>query len=158
MKHADYLHNVTLQRWQNLLSCVGVAEPWLYDTFVDVNPIAAPGSGESEYPNDYMPIMLASAFFDSESVPGPDGKQMSANYIRAMLEELLNPPRIRNDNGRKYTLPLLIGGSPLYDPQAPGWFRVRYKDSLPTRPKDDKKGIPQANVNAGRIDKNLSKQ
>ena len=68
MQGADYLHNMTLQRWQNLLKCVGLEGPdhWLYDTFLDVNPIAAPGSGESEYPNDYFPIMLASAFFDSE--------------------------------------------------------------------------------------------
>ncbi len=148
MRHADYLHNVTLQRWQNLLSCVGVSESdhWLYDTFVDVNPIAAPGSGESEYPNDYFPIMLSSAFFDSDCVPGPDGKPLSANYIRSMLEELLNPPRIKEDKSRNYTLPLLVGGSPLYDPQAPGWFRVRYKEFLPTKPEHDKHGIPQANV------------
>ena len=146
MRDADYLHNVTLQRWQNLLNCVDVSDHWLYDTFVDVNPIAAPGSGESEYPNDYFPIMLSSAFFDSDSVPGPDGKRISANYIRSMLEELLNPPRIREDKSRKYTLPLLVGGSPLYDPQAPGWFRVRYKDALPTKPEHDKHGIPQANV------------
>lgn len=133
MQSADYLHNMTLQRWQNLLKCVGLEGPehWLYDTFLDVNPIAAPGSGESEYPNDYFPIMLASTFFDDE--------KGNRNYIRSMLDILLNP---EHNDDNPFTLPLLVGGSPLYDPQAPGWFRVRYKEHMPK----DAHGIPQANV------------
>ncbi|WP_332914169.1 hypothetical protein [Algoriphagus boritolerans] len=56
---------MTMQRWGRMLTAAGVPddEVDLYKTFIDVNPVAAPGSGESEYPNDYMPIMMASAFF-----------------------------------------------------------------------------------------------
>lgn len=131
MQHADYLKNVTLQRWQRLLGCVGIQDPRLYYNILDVNPIAAPGSGQSEYPNDYFPIMLASVFFDNEKT--------KSSYIRSMLELALNPP---HNAANPHTLPLLVGGSPLYDPQAPGWFRVRYKNQMPK----DKSGIPQANV------------
>lgn len=133
MQNLDYLHNMTLQRWQRLLKGVGLpeAEHWLYDSFLDVNPVAAPGSGQSEYNNDYFPVMMASAFFDAPSV--------GRGYIRAMLEALLDPP---HNAMNPYTLPLLIGGSPLYDPQAPAWFRVRFKDQMPK----DGNGIPQAKV------------
>ncbi|MEN8131607.1 MAG: hypothetical protein ABFS45_15725, partial [Pseudomonadota bacterium] len=55
MQNLDYLHNMTLERWQRLLKAVGLpeSEHSLYDTILDVNPIAAPGSGQSEYNNDY---------------------------------------------------------------------------------------------------------
>jgi hypothetical protein len=129
MENADYLHNQTLFRWQMLLQCNGIspANSGNYNTFVDINPIAAPGSGQSEYPNDYLPIMMAS-FYDQ-----------NPSCIRNMLDLLLNPP---HSDGYAYTLPLLIGGSPDYDPQAPGWFRVRYKDQLP----QNAHGVPQAVV------------
>jgi hypothetical protein len=130
-RSADYLNNNTLKRWKQLLICVGVNEPERYHAILDVNPIAAPGSGESEYPNDYFPIGLTSQFFDNE----PAG----LNYVPAMLELMLNPPA---NAANPYTLPLLICGSPLYDPQAPGWFRTRYKDQLPK----DKHGSPVADV------------
>lgn len=148
MVGADYLHNMTLERWQRLLACNDLTgdEHWRYDTFVDVNPIAAPGSGQSEYPNDYFPIMMASACFDAD--PGMPG----GSYIRSMLDLLLNPP---STAGRKYTLPMLIGGSDSYDPQAPGWFRVRYKDAMPqdhTKLPPGSPGIPQARIlQAGEI-------
>ncbi|HLF63520.1 MAG TPA: hypothetical protein VI603_07200 [Saprospiraceae bacterium] len=124
---------ITMNRWEQLLIAAGIprSDVNFFKTFIDVNPIAAPGSGESEYPNDYLPIMMASGFFDG----GPD-----RDYIRAMLELYLTPPGWPED--RKYTLPLLICGSPLYDPQAPGWFRVAYTDILPT----DDHGVPQVNV------------
>jgi phospholipase C len=124
MRNLDYLHNKTLERWQRLLDAVGIpeSEHSLYNNIVDVNPIAAPGSGQSEYNNDYFPIMMASSFFDAPS--------LNRNYIRAMLDSLLNPP---HNEGNPYTLPLLIGGSPLYDPQAPGWFRVAFKDQMPKK-------------------------
>ena len=63
--------------------------------------------------------MMASVFFDNE----PDG----CDYIRSALDVTLNPP---HNEGNPYTLPLLVAGSPLYYPQAPGWFRVRYKDQV----------------------------
>jgi hypothetical protein len=124
---------MTMKRWSTLLTVAGIppAEISRYKTFIDVNPIAAPGSGESEYPNDYFPIMMASGFFHGSP---------ERDYIRAMLELYLEPPGWPEDC--PYTLPLLICGSPLYDPQAPGWFRVTYTDILP----QDKDGIPQVNV------------
>lgn len=124
---------MTMNRWERILTSAGIPknEVDFFKTFIDVNPIAAPGSGESEYPVDYFPIMMASAFFD-----GPNDR----DYIRSMLELYLTPPDWPKE--RKYTLPLLICGSPLYDPQAPGWFRVSYTDILPKN-KDD---IPQVNV------------
>lgn len=135
LQQATFLHVMTMNRWNTILGAVGVPDDELsyYRTILDVNPIAAPGSGQSEYPNDYFPIMMASAFFD-----GPRDRA----YIKSMMELYLNPPGRRS---RKYTVPLLVCGSPLYDPQAPGWFRVAYKDQLPT--KDNKKrGIVEVNV------------
>lgn len=124
---------ITMNRWEQVLMCAGIpkTEVNFYKTFIDVNPIAAPGSGESEYPNDYMPIMMASGFFD-----GPSDR----DYIKSMLELYLTPPGWPED--RKYTLPLLICGSPLYDPQAPGWFRAAYTNILP----QDDAGIPRVDV------------
>lgn len=124
---------MTMQRWGRVLTSAGVKpkDTKYYKTFIDVNPIAAPGSGESEYPNDYLPIMMASGFFD-----GPTER----DYIRSMMELYLTPPDHPKD--ARYTLPLIICGSPLYDPQAPGWFRTAYTDILPK----DKKGIPTVDV------------
>ncbi|WP_411766481.1 hypothetical protein [Winogradskyella sp. A3E31] len=130
---ATFNNAMTMNRWERILKSAGVLPDDVdyYKTFIDVNPIAAPGSGESEYPNDYFPIMMASAFFD-----GPKDR----DYIKSMLELYLTPPGWEEDN--KYTLPLLICGSPLYDPQAPGWFRTAYTDILP----QDANKIPQVNV------------
>ncbi|MFN0189994.1 MAG: hypothetical protein ACKVQV_14940 [Bacteroidia bacterium] len=124
---------MTMNRWERLLVAVGIPKQDVgyFKTFIDVNPIAAPGSGESEYPNDFFPIMMASGFFD-----GPSER----DYIRSMLELYLSPPHLAEDS--KYTLPLLICGSPLYDPQAPGWFRVTFTDILPK----DKNDIPTVDV------------
>ncbi|MCX6214759.1 hypothetical protein [Spirosoma sp.] len=124
---------ITFRRWEQLLQCAGIpdSEVSFFKTFMEVSPIAAPGSGESEYPNDYFPIMMASGFFDG----GPD-----RNYIRSMLDLYLNPPGLPKNS--KYTLPLLVCGSPLYDPQSPGWFRVAYKGIMP----QDEHGVPQVNV------------
>lgn len=130
-RSADYLHNATLRRWAQLLRSVGIDEPQRYHAILDVNPIAAPGSGESEYPNEYFPINLTSLFFDDE--------RRGHTYVRSMLELMLNPPA---NAASPTTLPLLVCGSPLYDPQAPGWFRTRYKDQLPR----DKHGSPRADV------------
>ncbi len=138
LKEADYLHNNTLERWKRLLKSVGLPEQdqSLYYNILDVNPIAAPGSGQAEYNNDYFPIMMASVYFDSD--------EGGRDYIRSMLETLLNPD---THTSTTYTLPLLVAGSPLYDPQAPGWFRVRYKDQLPQKPvRGLSTGIPQMKV------------
>ena len=132
LKEADYLHNNTLIRWQRLLERIGVPDVNLYHAILDVNPIAAPGSGESEYPNDFFPINLTSLFFDNDAE--------GLDYVRSMLELTLDPPA---NAASPQTLPLLVCGSPLYDPQAPGWFRTRYKDQLP---KDPEIGTPTVNV------------
>jgi hypothetical protein len=130
-RSANYLNNNTLHRWAQVLQCAGVGQPRLYHSILDVNPIAAPGSGQSEYENDYFPINLSSLFFDND--------EHGLTYIRSMLALMLDPP----DNAdNPLTLPLLVCGSPLYDPQASGWFRVRYKDQLPK----DKHGSPTADV------------
>jgi len=143
-RQADYFRNNTLERWKLLLRCVGISDPTLYHAILDVNPIAAPGSGESEYANDYFPINLTSMFFDNEA--------NGLTYLPAMLELMLNPPSTQDS---KYTLPLLVCGSPLYDPQAAGWFRTRYKAQMPLT-----LGVPSADVlQAGlvRISANSSK-
>jgi hypothetical protein len=130
-RHADYLDNNTLRRWAQLLTSVGVTAPSLYHSIVDVNPIAAPGSGESEYQNDYFTVSLTSQFYDD------DARKLT--YVRSMLDLALNPAWNANN---PYTLPLLVCGSPLYDPQAAAWFRVRYKDQLPV----DENGTPTVDV------------
>lgn len=132
LKAADYLSNNTLIRWRRLLDRIGVPDPNLFHAIFDVNPIAAPGSGESEYPNDFLPINLTSLFFDNDAE--------GLDYVRSGLELILDP--LANENCPQ-TLPLLVCGSPLYDPQAPGWFRTRYKDQLP---KDPNTGSPTVNV------------
>jgi hypothetical protein len=129
-KSADYLSNNTLRRWTQLLACVGMDSPDLYKAILDVNPIAAQGSGESEYENDYFPISLTSQFFDNDA--------QGLTFVRSMLELMLNPRYTRDDPS---TLPLLVCGSPLYDPQAPGWFRTRYKEQLP-----NDHGVPTVKV------------
>lgn len=127
LRSADYLHNMTLERWRRLLAAAGFGpeELYRYCTTLDVNPIAAPGSGQSEYANDYFPTLLTSAFFDDDDA--------STSYVRTMLSFLLDRPDAPSE---KYTLPLLVCGSPLYDPQAASWFRVRFKDQLFTPGQD----------------------
>ena len=131
-RNADYFNNNTLRRWAQLLECVGISSPTLYHSILDVNPIAAPGSGQSEYPNDYFPINLSSVFFDNND--------HESSYLRSMLELTLNPA---SNSAKPYTLPLLVCGSPLYDPQAAGWFRVRYKGQIKSF---DKYGMPAVDV------------
>ncbi|MEL6565102.1 MAG: hypothetical protein AAFQ59_11730 [Pseudomonadota bacterium] len=132
LQQATFLDCMTARRWNTILHAVGIPTDEIsrYRTIVDVNPIAAPGAGQSEYPNDYFPIMMASAFFDG----APE-----RNYIRRMLDHYVNGPEARGD---RFTLPLLVCGSPLYDPQAPGWFRVAFKDHMPL----DKNGTPETAV------------
>lgn len=129
---ADYLNNNTLHRWAQVLKCAGVDQPTRYHAIMDVIPIAAPGSGESEYPNDYFPINLTSLFFDNQ--------EQGLEYLPSMLDLMLNPP---SNDANPHTLPLLVCGSPLYDPQAPGWFRTRFKDQ--PLPKDHN-GTPTVGV------------
>jgi phospholipase C len=132
-RNADYFKAPTAQHWMQVVKCCVPPDvrPECYQLIIDVDPIAAPGAGESEYENDYFPINLTSLFFDND--------KKGLTYVRSMLELMLNPP---HNEGNPYTLPLLVGGSPEYDPQAPGWFRTRYTKDL----RKDENGIPMANV------------
>ena len=136
LQQATFSQVMTWHRWVTVLRAAGVPADQVrcFGTIVDVNPIAAPGSGESEYPNDYFPIMMASGFFD-----GGDDR----DYIVSMLELYLNPPGHESD---RYTLPLLVCGSRAYDPQAPGWFKVHYKDQLSQDGRVDANGTPTVNM------------
>ena len=62
LQQATFMEVMTMHRWNTVLQAAGVPKEQVsfYRTIVDVNPIAAPGSGQSEYPNDYFPIMAAS--------------------------------------------------------------------------------------------------
>lgn len=132
VQQATFLEVMTMRRWDTVLRASGIPddEVSFFRTIVDVNPIAAPGAGQSEYPNDYFPIMMASGFFD-----GPPERA----YIRTMLGLYLNGPKA---TGARHTLPLLVCGSQLYDPQAPGWFRVAFKEQMPK----DANGTPVTDV------------
>lgn len=90
---ADYLSNFTMARWTQVLTRVGVPNPVLFETIVDLNPIAAPGSGQS------TPIANASANFS----------QGQPNYDLSMLNLLLNPS---GGASAASTLPLQVAGGP----------------------------------------------
>lgn len=94
----DYLNNATLNRWERLLTTVGVAPANvnLYETIVDVMPIAAPGSNETAC---LTPAMSESYFANAGA---------NRNYIAPMLSLLANPPV---NAGKKGTAPVLVFGS-----------------------------------------------
>jgi hypothetical protein len=73
----DYLSNFTMARWDSVLKTVGITDTSLYETIVDVHPIAAPGSGQSTC------IAKTTQYFYDKSKP---------NYDVAMLNLLLSPP------------------------------------------------------------------
>ena len=79
LQQSDYLNNATLNRWQRLLTTVGVAPAdWtLYTTTVDLFPIAAPGSGQS----GCFPTTNAVHYFGGEG----------SLYIPTMLDALVSP-------------------------------------------------------------------
>jgi hypothetical protein len=78
LQKATFSNAMTWRRWNTVLLASGMKQEVAdrCQTIVDVNPIAAPGSGQSEYPVDYFPIMMASGFFDGGS---------DRDYIRSML-------------------------------------------------------------------------
>lgn len=111
MQQSDYLNNATLNRWQRLLTTVGVvpADWTLYTTTVDIFPIAAPGSGES----GCFPTANAVRYFGA---PG-------SAYIPNMLDALVTPPA--GSTPSKATRPVIIFGS-----EAIGYWNAAY----PTTP------------------------
>jgi hypothetical protein len=110
MQQSDYLNNATLNRWQRLLTTVGVAQAdWtLYTTTVDIFPIAAPGSGET----GCFPTANAMRFF---------GAQGSA-YIPTMLQALVSPAADKTQSTS--TRPVIIFGS-----EAIGYWNVAYPNT-----------------------------
>ena len=49
LEQRDYLDNNTMRRWSGVLEAVGITHPVLYETIVDGRPIAAAGTGQSDY-------------------------------------------------------------------------------------------------------------
>lgn len=93
MPQYDYLANATMARWQRMLTSVGVAQKDLplYQTILDIFPVAAPGSNQSQC----ITAALAAQYFGSPTY----------NYITPMLSFLSDPA----SNGSKTsTLPVVI--------------------------------------------------
>ncbi|MES2951149.1 MAG: hypothetical protein V4858_21640 [Pseudomonadota bacterium] len=107
LQQSDYLNNATLNRWQRLLTTVGVApaEWTLYTTTVDIFPIAAPGSGET----GCFPTANAVRYF---------GAKGSA-YIPTMLGALVNPAA--GDLPSTSTRPVIVFGA-----EAIGYWNAAY--------------------------------
>ncbi len=94
----DYLNNATLNRWERMLTTVGVpaSQVNLYEAIVDVMPIAAPGSGETAC----LTPGMSEAYFGNAGA--------NRNYIAPMLTMLANPPV---SAAKKGTAPILVFGS-----------------------------------------------
>ena len=120
----DYLKNNTMYRWERMLDSVGVdkADISLYESIIDINPIAAPGSGQSVY----LPIMMAANYFDY-----PEGNR---EYITPMISHMISPP---GNTSTSNTLPVIVFGG-----EAIGFWKIKYRDQLPL----DYKGYPKFDV------------
>ncbi len=110
LQQSDYLNNATLNRWQRLLTTVGVspADWTLYTTTVDIFPIAAPGSGES----GCFPTASALRYFGA---PG-------SAYIPTMLDALVSQSSSGTPN--QTTRPIIVFGS-----EAIGYWNAAYPKS-----------------------------
>ncbi|MCW8928945.1 MAG: hypothetical protein OQL19_01755 [Gammaproteobacteria bacterium] len=93
----DYLKNFTMYRWSAVLESVGISDPYLYETIVDARPIAAPGSGQS----NYMPDI--NTYFNK-----PNSQYY---YVTPMIELLTNTPANVSSN----SLPVIVLGTPSRD-------------------------------------------
>jgi hypothetical protein len=92
---ADYQNNFTMTRWRQVLSWA-VEDPYLWADIVDVHPIAAAGSGESQG------IAATTSFF--------------AAYWQQMLAVVTNPPNLASrPDYTTATLPVMVSGSPSHD-------------------------------------------
>lgn len=116
----DYLKNNTMYRWERMLESVGVpkSEVVLYESIVDINPIAAPGSGQSAF----LPIMMATNYFDYPAA--------GRDYITPMMAHMIDPP---SNSSTTHTVPVIVFGG-----EATGFWRVKYRYELPK----DYKGFP----------------
>lgn len=92
---ADYQNNFTMNRWRQVLDW-GVEDPYLFANIVDLHPIAAAGSGESQG------IASTTDAFSA--------------YWQQMLKVVANPPGLSERTGYgSATLPVMVSGSPSHD-------------------------------------------
>ncbi len=92
----NYLNTFTLIRWSRVLQRVGIEQPVLFETIVDIRPIAAPGSGTSQNLPD------AQKFFNDKS------SSTGGYYITPQLNLMLNPAEVASTD----SLPLIVLGDP----------------------------------------------
>ena len=93
----DYLKTFTMNRWTRVLDAVGIDNPTLFETIVDIRPIAAPGSGTSQNLPD------AQTYFNDPS--GTTG----GYYINPQLSLMVEP---QLPNPHENTLSLVVLGTP----------------------------------------------
>ena len=93
----NYLNTFTMGRWSRVLKAVGIENPVLFETIVDIRPIAAPGSGTSQYLPD------AQTYFNDKT--GSTG----GYYITPQLNLMLDPP---SNTSTTDTLPVVVLGGP----------------------------------------------
>ena len=93
----NYLNTFTIGRWSRVLTVAGIGNPTLFEAIVDIRPIAAPGSGTSQYLPD------AQTYFNDKT--GSTG----GYYITPQLNLMLDPPA-NADNAQ--TLPVVVLGGP----------------------------------------------
>jgi hypothetical protein len=89
----DYLANNTIKRWSSVLAAAGITNPVLYETIVDGRPIAAAGTGQS----DYLPDI--DTYFNS---PGKE-------YVTPMLSLLVA------SSNATYSKAVVVLGAPAGD-------------------------------------------
>ena len=94
----DYLSNFTMNRWSNILKEIGIENPALHETIVDIRPIAAPGSGTTGNLPD------AQKYFNDET------HTTGGYYINPQLSLNVDPDP--DSTSYKHTLPLIILGTP----------------------------------------------
>jgi hypothetical protein len=98
LEQHDYLDNNTMRRWSGVLEAAGISKPVLYETIVDGRPIAAAGTGQS----DYLPDI--NTYFNS---PGNE-------YLTPMLSLLTA------SSNATYSKAVVILGAPAGD----DWAKV----------------------------------
>ena len=97
----DYLNTFTMNRWTRVLKAIGIDNPTLYETIVDIRPIAAPGSGTSQNLPD------AQTYFNDTA------RKTGGYYINPQLALMVDP--VPESNNYNHSLPLVVLGTPARD-------------------------------------------
>ncbi len=95
MQQGDYLNNFTMIRWGEVMTRVGIWNNYLYETTVDSRPIAAPGSGQSNY------LPSSSTYFNAQGT--------NHYYVTPMIALLDDPP---SNTSASFTRPITVLGTP----------------------------------------------